>query len=321
MDIHTKTVVAPDPPMEPSIAACIAEAIRRGAQRRDLSNIPGAREQMRREQAWWADNQPAPAEIRDETIDIGARKLPIRLYRPSSDTRGPVILYLHGGGWCIGDTDTHDNIARNLSLESGFVVVSLDYSCAPEAPFPAAFDEVSLAANALRGSEGERLGIDAAKLVLGGDSAGANLALAGALALRNAGTPAQALALFYGAFDTSLETDSYHRFGDGRYGLARAEMAQFYVYYAPDTKRDDWRLAPLHADLADAPPCYLLACGLDVLRDDSLKLAAALTEAGVRFRLDLVPGATHGFLRFGAAAEASRNVLAEAGRYVRMVVG
>lgn len=315
--METKTPV--DPTLDPSIAACIAEAVRRGAVRRDLTNIPDAREQMRREQAWWSEGQPQPAEIINDTLDVGGRALRIRLYRPAADVTGPTLLYLHGGGWCIGDLDTHDNCARSLAMSSNFVVVSLDYSCAPEAPFPAAFDEVSAAARALRGAEGQRLNVDATRLAIAGDSAGANLALAGALALRDAGTPAQALGLFYGAFDTSLETSSYRGFGDGRYGLSRGEMAQFYAYYAPGAT-DDLRVAPLRADLAGAPPCYMIACGLDVLRDDSLKLAAALTTAGVRFRLDHVPGATHGFLRFGNAADASRNALSEAGRYLASVI-
>ncbi|HEX2217140.1 MAG TPA: alpha/beta hydrolase fold domain-containing protein [Xanthobacteraceae bacterium] len=310
-----------DPAIDPGIAAAIARAAALGARKRDLTDIPGARAQLRREQTWWAENPPAVAELRDDALQLGERAAAIRLYRPRPDVRSPVILFLHGGGWCLGDLDTHANVARGLAIAADAVVVALDYALAPEAPFPQCFDETVAAARALRGEAGERLGIDATKLALAGDSAGANLSLAAAVALRDAGTPADALGLFYGSFDTGLDTASFRRFGDGRFGLSRAEMAQFFDYYIPPTaRRDDPRITPLHADLRGLPPAYVLACGLDVLRDDSVRLAGALAEAGVRFRLDLLPGATHGFLRYGNAVPLATRALDAAGAFLRQAL-
>lgn len=310
-----------DPELDPGIAAAIQRAVTLGAQRRDLGDIVAARQHVRREQSWWTENPPPLAERRDDTLELLGRTIPIRLYRPRAEVTSPVILYLHGGGWSLGDLDTHLNVANGLALAADAVVVALDYSCAPESPFPRALDESIAAVQALRGEAGRRLHIDAGKIVLAGDSAGANLSVAAALALRDAGSPVDALSLFYGAYDTATDTPSYTRFGDGRYGLARAEMLQFYDYYIPRAaRRDDPRIAPLHADLAGLPPAYLLACGLDVLLDDSLRFATALGHAGVRYRLDVLPGAAHGFLRFGDAVPLARRTLEEASGFLRSVM-
>lgn len=307
-----------DPPIDPGIAQALARAASLGAKPRDLGDIPGARAQMRREQSWWRENPPELAEVRDDVLSVCGREAAVRLYRPQRMTAGPVILYLHGGGWCIGDRDTHDNVARGLAAAADAIVVSLDYALAPEAPFPRGCDETIAAANALRADAGQRLGIDATVLMLAGDSAGANLALAAAVALRDAATPVQGLGLFYGAFDTSFDTESYRRFGSGRYGLSQPEMARFFDYYfTRSDERLDPRAAPLHGDLAGLPPAYLLACGLDVLQDDTLALAAALGRAGVRCRLEVLPGAVHGFLRFGAAVPLSAQAIRDAGAFLR----
>ena len=309
-----------DPPLDPGIAQAGARAASLGAKPRDLRDIPGAREQMRLEQSWWRERQTALAEVRDDTLAVGGRDARIRIYRPRAEAAGPLVLYLHGGGWCIGDIDTHDNAARGVAAAADAVVVSLDYALAPEAPFPQAHEETLAAVAALRGEAGQRLGLDARVLMLAGDSAGANLALAAAMALRDAGTPVQGLALFYGAFDTRLDTGSYRRFGDGRYGLSQFEMARFFDYYlAGSDHSNDCRAAPLCGNLAGLPPAYLLACGLDVLRDDTLALAAALARAGVRHRLDLLPGATHGFLRYGPEVPLTQEAFDAAGSFLRAI--
>lgn len=307
-----------DPPIDPGIAAAQARAKELGAVQRDLGAPVEAREQLRREQGWWREQQIGVAEVREDTLDLGGRAAPIRIYRPQQAAEGQAILYLHGGGWTLGGPDTHDNVTRGIAAAAGCAVVSLDYALAPEAPFPQAYEETVAAARALRGAEGERLGIDARALGLAGDSAGANLSLAAAMALRDAGTPAQALGLFYGSYDTRLDSGSYRRFGDGRYGLSHREMAQFLDYYLPDpAQRDLPAAAPLRGELHALPPAYILALGLDVLRDDSLLLAAALANAGVAYRLDMLPGATHGFLRFGPAVPLATQALAAAGAYMR----
>lgn len=306
-----------DPPIDAGIVAALERARSLGATPRDLADIGAARAQVEREQAWWRERQEALSEVSEAEIDLGNRRARVRLYRPHGATAG-AVLYLHGGGWSLGSIDTHDNVARGLAAGSAATVVSLDYALAPEAPFPQPYHESLAAARALRSAEGRRLGVEAAALGLAGDSAGANLAVAVAMALRDGGEPAQALGLFYGAYDTRLDSGSYRRFGDGRYGLSHKEMAQFFDYYLPaPAQREDPFAAPLRGDLAALPPAYLLACGLDVLRDDSLLLAAALTQAGVPYRLDHQPGAVHGFLRFGPAVPLSARCLAAAGAFMR----
>jgi acetyl esterase len=318
----TSPHIADDPPIDPGIARALARAKELGAKPRDLDDIPGARVQMRREQGWWREQQVALAEVRDDVLPVGGRDAAIRIYRPRQDLIGPVILYLHGGGWCLGDIETHDNTARGVAAGADAVVVSLDYALAPEARFPRGYEDTLAAAEALRGQAGARLGLDARVLMLAGDSAGANLALAAAMALRDAGAPAQGLGLFYGAYETRFDTASYRRFGSGRYGLSQPEMARFFDYYfSTPADRHDWRACPLRGELAGLPPAYLLACGLDVLRDDTLALAAALAQAGVRYRLDLLPGAVHGFLRFGPAVPLAHEALNAAGGYLRSVAG
>lgn len=307
-----------DPPVDLGIIAALDKARTLGAAPRDLADLDTARAQIEREQGWWREEQTDLAEVRDEMLDLGARQAKVRLYRAHGATDGPMVLYLHGGGWSVGSIDTHDNVARGLAAGTMATVVSLDYALAPEAPFPQAYHETVAAARALRGAEGRRLGLAPGALGLAGDSAGANLAIAAAMALRDSGEDVEGLALFYGAFDTRLDSGSYRRFGDGRYGLSHHEMAQFLDYYLPSAaQREDPCAAPLRGDLAGLPPAYLLACGLDVLRDDSLLLAAALTTAGVAYRLDLRPGAVHGFLRFGPAVPLATESLTDAGSFLR----
>lgn len=312
------TDTAPDPRLDPGVATALARQATFEFPPRDLDDIPKARIQMRRENEVWQKRAPELAEIHDDIVDVGPRAAKIRIYRPQSGLKGPVLLYLHGGGWCLGDLATHDALMRRLAIASEFVVVGLDYALAPELPFPAAFDETLATVQALRGLKGERLGLDTAKLALGGDSAGANLALAAAIALGKAKTPVDGLVLFYGAYTCELDSASYREFGNGAFGLSLAEMKRFLDHYAPDaSQRRDPRIAPLYTDLTGLPPTYLMAAGLDCLRDDTLALATRLGQAGVRIRLDVLPGTVHGFLRFAEVVPAARRAINTAGAHLK----
>ncbi|MCZ8096574.1 MAG: alpha/beta hydrolase [Burkholderiales bacterium] len=244
-----------------------------------------------------------------------------RLYRPAGDpaARVPLVVFAHGGGWTFGSIDTHEGTARTIAGFSGCAVLSIDYRLAPEHPFPAPLDDV-LAAVAFARGGGLGEGIDAGRMALAGDSAGANLALGAMLALRDRGLPMPLTAtLFYGCFAPIFDTRSNRRFGDGSFLLGTANMRW---YWANFLGNDDFAAAPPHAapltaDLAGLPPLYLNAAGLDPLLDDTLLTSARLAEAGVRHRLDVWPGVVHGFLRLARELPTAVAALAAAGDHLR----
>jgi acetyl esterase len=208
-------------------------------------------------------------------------------------------VFVHGGGWTFGSPASHERCARVLAQATGMKVLLPDYRLAPEHPCPAAIDDVLAVLAAMPDRP----------VVLFGDSAGANIALAAALA----GAPAQMLSLVYGCFAPLFDTASQRDCGDGRFGLTTARMRWFWDNWQGRAR--DPRAAPLNGRLAGLPPTHLLAAGLDCLRDDSILLADRLAAAGVPVRLDVVPGVVHGFLqmssRLGPAREAIATLTAE----------
>ncbi len=257
-------------------------------------------------------NRDAPA---IPTQDIETRgpvgPLRLRLYRPPGANGDPlpVLLYFHGGGFAVNSVDTHDRLLRLLAVRSGAAVVAVAYGKAPEHRFPHQHDE-ALAALRWVARQGADHGLDGDRIAVGGDSAGANLALAAALAARAPGEPRVRFGLlFYGMFAHDFHTPSHRRFGDGRYGLTTARMRWYweqYLGHAEPTR--DPRAAPLLADLAGLPPLLLLAAGLDCLRDDSLRLADRLAAADVPFSLTVYEFLPHSFAvmtRLVAAADAA----------------
>ncbi|CAH1658842.1 alpha/beta hydrolase [Chelatococcus asaccharovorans] len=260
---------------------------------------------------------PHVAEVTDLEIPGDDGPLRARLYRPSLAEDAPVVVYAHGGGWTFGSVDTHDGTMRRLALRSGAAVLGVDYRLAPEHPFPKPLDDVLAA---IRFVENGGLGqsVDASRIAVSGDSAGANLALAALLARRDAGLPQlRTAALFYGCYAPDHGTASHARLGDGTYLLSTASMQWYWGNFLGALPRDtDSLAAPLRAPLKGLPPLYLNAAGLDPLLDDTLALSAALAEAGVSFRLDVVPGVVHGFLRMAAELPAADKALADAGAYL-----
>jgi acetyl esterase len=253
-----------------------------------------------------------------------------RLYQPSAEPDLPALLYLHGGGWVVGDLDSHDGVCRRLAADSGCAVLALDYRLAPEHPFPAAFDD-ALAAWLAFSTQAAALGLDASRLGLAGDSAGAALAAAVALACRDAaadtGTAAAALVqprcqlLFYPATDLTAVLPSYaeHDQPDTRVFLKASTMRWFRAHYAPDpVSWTDWRGSPLHADnSANLPPTLLLTVGHDPLRDEGLAYAEALTQAGNWVSHLHLPNQMHGLLTQSRLMPASEMVWALAAAFTR----
>ncbi|MFT4134369.1 alpha/beta hydrolase [Labrys sp. (in: a-proteobacteria)] len=246
---------------------------------------------------------------------------------PSADCRVKVLIppqagdgalvFVHGGGFAFCSPQTHERCARVLAIETGLPVLMPDYRLAPEHPFPAGLHDVI----ACLGSVFEStvpFGIRPGPLLLSGDSAGANLALATMLRGQARGykAPDGAL-LFYGVYDADFETASYRRFAEGP-GLTTARMQRYWNWYLPDPKaRQEALASPLHASdeaLRGLPPLFLLAAEIDPLLSDTLNLAARLRSVGRPAETHIVKGVTHGFLQMSIGLSAARNALKTAGQ-------
>lgn len=256
---------------------------------------------------------PAGVETQDVSL-LPDAPCTVRVYRPAG-TKGavlPALLFLHGGGWVLGDLDSHDSVCRHLAAGAGCVVVAVDYRLAPEHPFPAALDD-SLSALRWLVREAGELGVDPSRIALGGDSAGANLAAVASLSAGQDGIAAPLLQiLLYPVCDLAAQSPSYDRNGTG-YILPRVTMAFFIDAYAPDlAQRGDWRLSPLRSGaLAVSPPTILYTAEYDILHDEGVAFAEALKAAGVATEHRETPGQMHGFVTFGKMLPVAARVLAE----------
>ena len=250
----------------------------------------------------WNDGGPEMAEIR--AVEIPGRRgtVPARLYvPPGAARRSGGLLYLHGGGWVIGSPDTHDRLTRELAAAIGIRVVSPAYRLAPEHPFPQGLDDCVDAARWL-GSHGEALGIDADRLLIGGDSAGGNLTAAALLRLRTEGGPAFRGAIYiYGAFEMDADTPSRAAWGERDLILSRKVMDWFKgLYLGASGAAADPHVSPLRGDLRGLPPAVLLVGTLDPLLSDSELFAAALERAGVPAELHVFEDGPHAFAQIFA---------------------
>ncbi len=253
---------------------------------------------------------PPLAAVRD--VDAGG--VPARLFRPAAERDLPVVVYLHGGGWVLGDLDTHDGVCRLLADRSGCAVLALHYRRAPEHPYPAALEDLDAALAWLRGTGAAGHGLDASRLAIAGDSAGGHLAAVGARRARDAGTPFAFQVLCCPVIDPRM------RYPDlDAYGLTGEEMRFFWDAFAPpgEVDRAHPDLAPLHADLAGLPPALVMTAELDVLRDEGEAYAAALATAGVPTVAVRYPGLNHNFQRKLALFDAAPLAVAQAAEAVR----
>ena len=264
---------------------------------------------------------PTPPQIgmvRDLTADGPLGPIPLRVYRPAgvpASTPLAVLVFFHGGGWVIGDLETHDVLCRQLTAGSGVSVVSVDYRLAPEHKFPAAVDDAWAATRWVVAHAGE-LAVDASRLAVGGDSAGGNLAAVVALLARGKGAPAIAVqVLIYPVTDLVGETRSYRDFAEG-YLLTREGMRWFIAHYlTAEAEAVDWRASPLRAQsLAGLPPALIVTAGFDPLRDEGEAYAERLRDAGVRVDSVCYGGMIHGFVPMG-------RLLDTAGRAISLIAG
>jgi acetyl esterase/lipase len=267
---------------------------------------------------------PTPPQIgtvRDLTAEGPHGPVPLRLYRPAGvadATRLPACLFFHGGGWVIGDVNTHDVLCRQITAASGASVISVDYRSAPEYKFPIAVDD-SWAATKWIAAHAAELGVDTARLAVAGDSAGGNLAAVMALMARDAGGPAIAFqVLIYPVTDVMRETRTYADFAEG-YLLTRDSMRWFIAHYLKSTDdARDWRVSPLRASsLANLPPALIITAGFDPLRDEGEQYAGRLRDAGNTVDYVCYGGMIHGFIGMGKLLDTAQRAITHIGDSLR----
>ena len=265
-----------------------------------------------------AQGGPVPAETRDLWVGARGRRIFCRLYRPRAGADLPLVVYFHGGGWVWSSVDTHDRLARELAVGADVAVLSVDYTLSPEAKFPHALLECAAVVEYAAQHGAAEWGIDPARLLLAGDSAGGNLALATALMLRDQGGPAlRGIVAFYPVCDADFTRPSYREFGQG-FGLSLDRMAFYWNVYVPhEADRLHPLAAPLRADLAGLPPVLVQLAELDVLRSEGEALVARLQQADVPVEHETFAGVVHGFLRATSGVAKARAAVAGACDWLR----
>jgi acetyl esterase len=275
-------------------------------------------------QARFATNPEPPELERVEALSIPAAHgvIPARMYTPKRlrkhEGLSPALVFFHGGGWVIGDLDTHDVACRKLSDEGELIVVSVDYRLAPEHKFPAAVDD-AITATKWIAAHTRQLGIDAARLSVGGDSAGGNLAAVVSLAARDGDGPAIAgQVLIYPATDFAMRHPS-HSEPETSILLTHTVIRWFCNHYLNGPADiDDWRASPSRANtFAGLPPAYVLTAGADPLRDEGAEYAERLKAAGVPVTYKHFSGQFHGFFTMGKLLDQANVAAREIGAWLK----
>lgn len=254
------------------------------------------------------------AEVRDIEVQGGAGKLAARLYRAQGSAAEdilPALVYFHGGGWVLGDLETHDPICRELANLARCAVIAVAYRLSPEHKFPEPVEDAIASTRDVIARAAE-LRIDPKRIAVGGDSAGGTMAAVTAIVLRDAGGPPLVMQLMiYPPTDISrADTPSHLDFAEGC-GLSRASVLWFREQYLPEGEDgSDWRASPLRApDLSRLPPACIITAGFDTLRDDGRLYAEALQKAGVTVSYECFEGMIHGFINMGRIFAAARHAL------------
>jgi acetyl esterase len=260
--------------------------------------------------------------VRDFTIPGPGGDVPVRHYVPTTGgSPAPTLVFLHGGGFVYGDLESHDALCRFLAERAGVRVLAVDYRLAPEHPFPAAVED-AYAAYAWAAEHADEIGADVDRLVVGGDSAGGNLAAVTALLARDSGVPDPAYQLLvYPTVDFSRRRRSRDLYGEGFF-LSNRFMDQCSEAYVPDVAdHEDPRVSPLLApDLGGLPPAYVVTAGFDPLRDEGQAYADALREAGVEVTYACERGLIHSFANTLVIGRSGREAMTRAAAALREAV-
>ncbi len=280
-----------------------------------------AREAMRTRTAGLGPVEDVPA-VADHRMPVAGGEITVRLYQPAGVGPHPVLVFYHGGGWVIGDLYTHDGICRSIVNAAGCAVASIDYRLAPEFKYPVAVED-SYAGLQWVVANAARLGLDPARVAVGGDSAGGNLAAVMALLARDRRGPRLALqVLVYPVTDHDLTRPSYRENATG-YVLTTEDMRWFWRHYlAREEQGGETFASPFRAkSVADLPPALIITAGCDPLRDEGEAYAARLRDTGVAVTLTQYPGMFHGFLRMTRILGQAQVALDEVAAALRKALG
>ncbi len=296
-------------PLDPQAAAVLAQIAELGAPPPETMTVDDNRAMI----AGIAEMSGIPPElatVTDVAVPGPGGDIPVRIYVPEGDGPFPVLVFFHGGGWVIGNIDTHDVPVRQLADRAKVVVASVDYRLAPEHPFPAAPEDCYAATAWAAVNIGDHQG-DASRLAVGGDSAGGNLAAVVAQMARDKSGPRiDFQLLIYPAVDASMASASITENGDG-YLLTKGFMDWFYGHYLPDANAaDDPLVSPAAAEsLSDLPPAFVATAEFDPLRDEGEAYAAALRAAGVDAVSKRYDGMIHGFFQLGGVIDRTNELI------------
>lgn len=315
--------------LSPEMAALLARVAAETGPLVDPTTLPPAEGRALSEEGnrRWNVDLPAMAAIGEAFVaddaDLGTGRVRLKVLVPPGAGTG-AIIFVHGGGFAFCSPETHERCARVLALESGLPVLLPEYRLAPEHPYPAGLmDVIATIRRAFVASA--PFGVVAGPLIVSGDSAGANLALAALLhEAKNGRQPVAGALLFYGTYAGDFRTESYRDFENGP-GLTTAKMQRYWHWYVGDRDASADPLAcPLLASdeaLAALPPLHLMAAGVDPLLSDSIALHERLKHLGREETLTVVPGVTHGFLQNTLDLAAAREALRAAGSDARRMAG
>ena len=303
-------------PLDPQIRRFVAALAQAWAEYPAVESLPVAEKRRIAEivRMRWRQGGPEMAATREVSLSSRHGRVRARVHRPVADTDAqPALVYLHGGGWTMFSLDTHDRIMREFAARAGATVVGIDYALSPEVKFPHALEQVVDAVRALRERASE-FGLDATRLAIGGDSAGANLSVATSLVLRDAGAAhvLRGMLLIYGCYTPEISAAAANGFGAEGNLLTAAEMATFWVNYLERPGEASSPLvAPMRAQLAGLPPAFLIGAQCDVLAEQSVAFAAKLRAAGVPAEFVEYAGATHSFLEAVSISELADRAIAD----------
>ena len=317
-------IVVPLPPLDPDIATFVARMRADSARHPPRESMPVTQARAVAEivRKPWTEGGPVMVETIERLVPTRHGPVRTRIYYPADHRPLPTFVYVHGGGWTLFSIDTHDRLMREYAARSGMAVVGIDYSRAPEARFPQPLEETIDIVRWL-GANGAALGLDAGKLVIGGDSAGGNISVATALVLRDAGESLlRGMVLNYGCYDIDFLSDSVVRYGGGDYLLTTHMMLWFCWQYLPSPRDAANPLAsPLHADLKGLPPAFMAITELDVLHDQNLAMEQALKAAGVAVEAHVYKGTVHSFLEAVSIAAVSVRAIDETCTWLKQLIG
>lgn len=268
-----------------------------------------------------AQNPEPVASVENRRIDGPGGDISLRIYTPAGDGPFKLLVFFHGGGFVIGDLDTHDGVCRSICNASNSVVVAVDYRLAPENPYPAAPDDC-FTATQWAAANAAVLNADASRLIVAGDSAGGNLAAVTAMRARDAGGPAiAAQVLIYPVTDMDFERESYSANAEG-YFLTRNMMRWFMAQYlGHENAVTDSDVCPLHGRLQDLPPALVISAQYDPLCDEGEAYAEALLAAGVKTELVRFSGMIHGFVSMAEMLDDGKAAIALIGRKLKEQLG